>query len=164
MLQELHLLLLPPVEWLTLPRGTPPCTPCWPVARACNRCKLQHPLRNATNISNAGAGVWQSRSDGRVYGADSGEGRSGPPQKARCHPSTLLGPHGCPSDNTHGQQDSGFCLMLNLGVSINCQLLLFYSSICKILQRLCPHLECLGDLKHWAVTPAQRRRIARRWP
>jgi len=32
------------------------------------------------------------------------------------------------------------------------------------IQRSCPHLECLGDLKHWAVTPAQRRRIARRWP
>ena len=164
MLQELHLLLLPLVGWLTLPRGTPLCTPCWPVARACNRCKQQHLEQDAANLSNAGAGVWQSRSDGRVYGADSGEGRSLPPQKTCCHPSTLLGPHGCPSDNAHSQQDSGFYLIVALGDGIHCQLLFFYLSICNILQRLCPNLECLGDLKHWAVTPAQRRRIARRWP
>lgn len=29
------------------------------------------------------------------------------------------------------------------------------------IQRCCPLLECLGDLKHWAVTPAQRRRLGR---
>merc|ERR1719483_446982 len=30
------------------------------------------------------------------------------------------------------------------------------------IQKSCPELVCLGDLKHWAVTPAQRRKLSRR--
>merc|ERR1712106_390208 len=29
------------------------------------------------------------------------------------------------------------------------------------LHKSCPHLQCLGDLRHWAVTPAQRGNISR---
>lgn len=31
------------------------------------------------------------------------------------------------------------------------------------IQASCPLLECVGDLKHWAVTAAQRRKMARAW-
>jgi len=29
------------------------------------------------------------------------------------------------------------------------------------IQKSCPAIQCLGDLKHWAVTPAQRRKLSR---
>jgi len=31
-----------------------------------------------------------------------------------------------------------------------------------LIQNSCPNLNCLGDLKHWAVTPAQRRKLSRK--
>ena len=146
MLQELHLLLLPLVGWLTLPRGTLLCTPSWPVARACNRCKLQHLEQDAANLSNPGAGVWQSRSDGRVYGADSGEGRSLPPQKTCCHPSTLLGPHGCPSDNAHGQQDTGLATPYfshDIFIIVDC--------CCSLYQSTIFYSVCVPILNAWVI-------------